>query len=260
MKIKDFLYKMFFSNKISKNILTYKPIKNLIRYLAGFLNYYLIREFKINNLKFKFNLKDSKNILFNGDFYLGLYEKEERYFCEKYLKINDNVLEIGGGYGIISNIIKNKIKNGKLLIIEANSQNIPFIEKNLKINKFKVEVKNIFISNLKGRTKFYINESFLQSSSKVKNSKFNLVENKSLDSIFKEYKYVFNVLVIDIEGAEIELFNENLELIKKYISKIIIELHPGIIENKEIDQLIKNIQKYYKLVEYINEVYYFTLN
>lgn len=258
MKLIDSTYNSLFSNKIIKKILVFKPIKNIIRFSAGNYNYFIVKKFKINNLKFDFTYEFSKDILFNGDFFLGLYEKEERFFCEKYLTHKDNVLEIGGGFGVISSVIKNQIKEGKLVVIEANYKNIPYIKKNLKNNNFNdVKVENFFISNSEGKTKFYINESFLRSSSKLKTKDEVLVRNVRLKDIFMKYENCFNVLVVDIEGGEIELFEENLELITKFISKIIIEVHPKILGVEKSNQLIKNIKKKYKLKEFKNDVFYF---
>lgn len=258
MKLIDLTYNFLFSNRLFKKILIFKPVKNAIRFNAGFLNYYFIKDFKINNLRFEFSPKLSKDILFNGDFFLGLYEKEERFFCEKYLTHKDNVLEIGGGFGVISSVIKNQIKEGRLVVIEANYKNIHYIKKNLKNNNFNdVKVENVFISNSSGKTKFYLNESFLRSSSKLKTKNEVLVNNVKLKDIFREYKNCFNTLVIDIEGGEIELFEENLELITKFVSKIIIEVHPKILGNLKTNEFIKNIKKNYKLKEFKNDVFYF---
>ena len=74
----------------------------------------------------------------------NLYEKKERSLVSKLLN-NTNIIEAGGGIGLISMYLKKKVADKKLIILEPNRKMNDLILNNFKINKF--NLKNIKILN-----------------------------------------------------------------------------------------------------------------
>jgi FkbM family methyltransferase len=179
----------------------------------------------------------------------NIYESAEARFVERYIKPNINVIELGGGIGVISCLIRKKISdNKKLIIVEADRELLKVARKNININhpgrdtvllnlaiSYESENKVTFergVSNVGGKIK---NEVENERSIEVKSGKIKHVE-KYVDG---EY-----ALVSDIEGAEVGVFLESDTALSE-CRQIIIELHNTVYKGEKVSvsECIKIISK-----------------
>ena len=176
----------------------------------------------------------------------GLYEREDLYYINKYIK-NDNydVIEFGASLGLTTLAISNKTTR-KIVSVEAN----PNLYDNLLQTKAINNVENLTFINAvidysgENLVKFTIHNSSLSSSKGCNGVNcVDIVPIKLID-IIKKYDIQKYFLVCDIEGAEVELFLEETDkdLINNCVG-IIIELHPIIYKGVHYDfnSLIKII-------------------
>lgn len=156
-----------------------------------------------------------------SSFILQRYEEDEKALIENYLEKNDVVLELGGCIGVISSIINSKLENKENhLVLEIDPRKFNFLKINKKINNSGFKLFNGVLSNKKGL--FYESSTNFLSGSLTENETELPVESSSLKKLEMNYNLKFNVLVMDIEGGEVEVIEET-DL--GSFNKLIFEIH-----------------------------------
>jgi len=189
----------------------------------------------------------------------GTWEREEIDMLREYLDINDSVLELGGCIGFLG-VYANRILSNptRHTIIEANPELIEVILKNIDLNNSKFNVLNCIIGNPNEiEQDFVISDFILGSFIYATQGKKVKVPIRSLADFTEEY----NFIIIDIEGGEYELINNNLQHLSKF-NKIIIEFHPffGFTKNDINNSLKKLEQIGFKKIKNIGHTYYLKKN
>lgn len=167
------------------------------------------------------------------------YEAPEINALLKLLRPSDKVLELGVGLGVVSGLAAKACPDCEILSFEANPNLIDPIKELHKINKIdSVKITNaILVSKGGGQTReFFIHRSFAEgslfsSSETVRSVKVDTINIKEVLSSFQP-----DILVIDIEGGESELFS-NLDLTG--VRCLVIELHPKIISRSDEIRIFK---------------------
>ncbi len=168
----------------------------------------------------------------------GYYETDELSVIDHLIRPDDKVLEIGAGVGFTSSYIAKQLsKKGSIECFEGNPHLIPIIKKNHQRNGVDIKVNNVILAKEPGTTTFYLADNFWSSSLGDKKGKEVVLPQVSFQD------YLDNsgptMLVVDIEGGEIELFKG---IVLKSVEKICIELHPGVTGVEPMNQLIKSFQ------------------
>jgi FkbM family methyltransferase len=179
-------------------------------------------------------LFDVKNPLISSSYvahlFWGIYESGEIRFIKKYFNDAElDVIELGGSLGIVSSVImsqKNAHKKG--IIIEANPQLIPLIEKNIALNKLQnTHILNLALPLYPDTNEIYFEIGETTTTSKITdtpNKRTITVPCKSLSTIIKENNIGNFALISDIEGAEIGLLLHDKAAFEK-AQLLIIETH-----------------------------------
>ena len=212
---------LYFVNKNFKNT----GLSNFIdkkKYILG-------REIsKISNSKILYGPYSGTKILFsygwsNIDFcpkYLGSYEFHIQNKIISFTKKKkfDYFIDLGAaeGFHIISLLKKKFFKKG--LAFETSKKSREILKKNAQINKISDRIKVFGDANF-----------------------------SSLTSALKNFNHRKLLFLVDIEGQEYDLFNDNF--CKKFSKgTFIIEDHPFNVNNKKkVKNFIKNIKKHYKI-------------
>lgn len=203
---------------------------------------------KIKFPKIMTNLELGKQIL-------GTYEKDERKLTEKYLNANDSVLEMGACIGVVSLTINDILYDkSKQVSVEPNPEMLEYLRTNRELNSAKFQIETCIVSKSKEVDFFLGGEAFLGSSLLSGKNKI-IVRCKSLEELNKEY-FDFSVIVMDIEGGELEFFRSfNLENSK--IRLIIWETHckPNLLAKSELQECYQILESYsFKFVERVGNV------
>lgn len=182
----------------------------------------------LNFKKYKVDLSASQNFI-KASIFWGLYERSELKMISSRIYSNFPVIELGASLGLTSLAIQDKVKDQKIISVEANTKLIRNLENTKKLNN----LKNWFILNYaidysgQDYINFEIDTGSLGSkkSSKTASNTIN-VKTASLTNIYNENlsKESF-VLVADIEGAEIEIILMDYSLLREKCKQIIVELH-----------------------------------
>ncbi|HVK58959.1 MAG TPA: FkbM family methyltransferase [Candidatus Kapabacteria bacterium] len=160
----------------------------------------------------------------------GAYEAHEKKMCFDYLTPDDSVLEIGGAIGFIGLICQKKLGLKKYACFEANPKTYEILKRNYELNGVQPRVWNMALANADGHVDLEIGSDFWENSicydTTAKNGvKTVRVPAGTLDTLLGMAGEKVNTLIIDIEGAEQFI---DFRRIPEEISKIIIELHPGV--------------------------------
>lgn len=161
----------------------------------------------------------------------GNYEKPERKAMEGLLRPEDRALEIGSGVGFISTLMARDYGLRDIHSYEANPALIPYIRQVHKLNGVgdHVTCHNALIAPGAGAERpFYVRGDFIASSlSDDRGDRFggvkrvvNIPQIAMADAVAKNDA---NILICDIEGAEVELLPQ-IDLSR--FRAAVVELHP----------------------------------
>jgi len=177
----------------------------------------------------------------------GDYEKPEIEFGLANIKPGDRIMEMGTGAGIVGSVLLKQVDNVTLQSYEANPDLIPHIRNLYEhngLNDCATVSNNIVVTgnNQPDAISFDIHDNFLGSQRSETNTKDKArtvsVETKHYDAISREYPH--NVLIMDIEGNELE-FLEGADL--SSVELIVLELHPKIYGWKGHQRIVTSLSK-----------------
>jgi FkbM family methyltransferase len=183
------------------------------------------------------------NIGWRGaSFWRDKCEAHERKLIKQFILPEDSVIEVGGCIGIISCITNRLLKTpSKHLVVEANPYMIPWLAKNQKLNGSGFLVEHCAVGR-PPETTFYIHATGIMNGSCQNKSAHPIrLPSRSLQEFDERYG-PFNVLIMDVEGAELDVLQQSQHLMKTY-RLVIIEFHPWIIGEEKIQlcrQILKN--------------------
>ena len=183
-------------------------------------------------------------------------ELDHKWILDNELLTGNIVLDLGANIGYYAIMEAKKVGSfGKIYGIEPDPRNIEFLKKNINLNK----IDNIFefeqgaISNKNGKSEFIL-------SSKTNLSALSNGENQNnFDSVnvqkydFGEYlknKKRIDLVRMDIEGHEIEVFDSLINFYKEFQNKlprkIIFETHFNVYKKKK-ERVIEVLNKIFDI-------------
>lgn len=158
-------------------------------------------------------------------FLTGEYESEERWLVEKHLQKDIDIVELGGGLGYLSCFFDHWMARGqKQIVVEADEQLISIIKQTREMNDCDFTVLNR--AYFPGEEEVGFDQGDLVTTGAVApEEEENQIKTTSLREIVDEYDISEFSLIVDIEGAEVALVDEELELLIGRCRMLIIEYH-----------------------------------
>jgi FkbM family methyltransferase len=177
----------------------------------------------------------------------GQYETEELSLINKIPAIEDmRVLELGGCLGVVSVAVNTKLNNPENhIVVEANPNVIEYLENNREINHCKFKIENIIVSSRSDGT-FYSFDKLVAGSSHRRqvrgehNKTKHIIKTMSLQELMDTYDTEFDLIVMDIEGGELEFLEDMGDISVKYI---LVELHEFMMYRGFNTQCTKTLEK-----------------
>ncbi|WP_297763965.1 FkbM family methyltransferase [uncultured Muriicola sp.] len=211
-------------------------LKKLRLFVGGFYFTHFKKVYKKNNLVIHIPY-DLTDYVFRGRFVYNSYEEEEARYLSQYLPPKARVLELGACLGYVSCLTNQLLDDPtKHVVLEANPNLIPSLERNKKENHCAFHIENVVIANQKS-IDFYVHDLIVGGSSKRTTQNKITVAGVDFAWIIKKYGFEFDTLILDIEGGELELFRNFADDIAKF-DNIYVELHPfaNILTNEEAQE------------------------
>jgi FkbM family methyltransferase len=191
--------------------------------LCGLIFDLFIRRFRADGCIFEIP-RDITSTAYRSCFLKRDYENEERELIKKFVRPSDSVLELGSCLGIVS-CVTNKILADKSrhVVVEGNPFCISAIHRNRELNGGGFLVEHCAVGSGREIT-FYLHPHFVVGgTTQRKSARPVRVPARSLAELENRHG-PFNALVMDIEGAEMEVFEVSQDILKNY-RVVIIELH-----------------------------------
>ena len=180
----------------------------------------------------------------------GKYEHLEARQVPRFMRDKDRLLEVGGGVGFISSLASKSFELDDCTVIEGNPGLIEVILDTHRVNNVNANVLNcIAVSpttktqlqpSQDGTVPFYIRKNFWGSSLSNKTNYEKIIKVPIIDfqTLIDQHKPT--VIICDIEGGELNLFEE-VDL--SNVRSILIEVHKAEIGLAGIDRLISALSK-----------------
>jgi FkbM family methyltransferase len=179
--------------------------------------------------------RDVTTRLYRATFLTNNYEQDERSLIREYIKPEDHVVELGGCLGIVSCVTNRLLADkGRHVVVEANPFCIPALYRNRKLNRAGFLIEHCAVDT-KPEVTFYLHPVYIVGGT-VQRANDNPVRlpAKSLRQIEQE-RGPFTALIIDIEGSELDVFRDSMELLKRYRA-VIVEFHDFAIGGSGVEQ------------------------
>lgn len=167
----------------------------------------------------------------------GYYELEELNQIDQIVQNGEIILEIGGGIGLISTLCARHTSTKSVTSYEANPNLVDYMKKVHKLNNVEVDVINAVLLPFPSAAEvdFYIRQDFWASSLNSEPWGYEKsVKVKTLDFQLELDRIKPSMLIVDIEGGEIELFsNINLDI----VNKVFIEIHQDVLGRSGVKRI-----------------------
>jgi len=181
---------------------------------------------------------EMKKIILRGD-----YERAEISMCETLIGKDDAIVELGSAVGFVSLFCLKHRSAKAVYCVEANPETLIILERNYRANGYEPNFLHAALASSNADVSLQIGNDFwahsiLQPQSS-QNSKHELVvPGFTFHSIWSKIPFRANVLIIDVEGAELFIpWNE----LPSEITKVIIELHPQFVGTKASLEIINSL-------------------
>ncbi len=142
-------------------------------------------------------------------------------------------LDCGGHIGTFAMYVKSMLPNAKVWSLEPVPNNQDLFKKNIALNQLD-NVTLIPFALYGSSGTFYIDLAGKQfdavniTSVKPSHEEFIQIEALTLDQILQQYQIPsIDLLKMDIEGAEYNIFQDSLDSLSKNVKRLIMEFHPA---------------------------------
>jgi len=179
--------------------------------------------------------KDQTSPKYRALFLTDAHEADMRTLVREFVRPTDSVIELGGCLGVVA-CVTNKLLADKTrhVVVEGNPFLMPVLHRNRFLNGSDFLIENCAVSSQPEVT-FYLDPSDIQAgTAQRKNNQPVRMPSRSLAELDARYG-PFTTLVIDIEGAELEVFEHSRELLRRY-RLVLAELHTGYIGKQAVEQ------------------------
>ena len=173
---------------------------------------------------------------------VGLHERGEIALACRYIEADLPVVELGGGIGVVACIINRRLtRPTDHVVVDANAELIPTLEANRRLNRAGFRIRNVALAYGSVETAFAI-DSF--ATSRVGGvGRRALVATATLASLLEETAFERINLVVDIEGAEIDLVEREGSLLARRARILIVETHPRFAGEEVIPRMLMALRK-----------------
>jgi len=177
--------------------------------------------------------------MFRGD-----YEEIEADMLASCIEPGERILEVGGGLGFMAAFACLQAPDVQAVVYEANPGLVGVAEHTKRLNNVDFDFRNAMLGAQRGTAEFHVHAAFWASSASHESSDSTTIDvpMHDVNQVLREQD--FTMLVMDIEGGEIDLIPEmNLES----ISRVVIETHPSVTGAKSVSKMLRHLKRNYGL-------------
>lgn len=180
--------------------------------------------------------------------YSGVYETKEALLLKETLGQEDRVLELGAGMGFIASFSAKYLgDSAKVHAVEALPHMESVIRRNFEINRVSPQLTMAAVGKEEGEIDFSVSSNFWSSSvdGAGKGERKIQVPMVALSDLLASFQPTY--LVVDVEGAEKNLFDCDLGT----VSKICLEVHPHYIGDAGVNRAVHALFRKGFVIDYL---------
>lgn len=187
-------------------------------------------------------------------FATGSYEAAEVELIDEYVEGPYDLMDLGASTGFSTvYALKGLDEGARGVAVEANPEMIPVIDAVRELNGVDFDVEHAAYQPGKEEVTFHVHGKTVSSSTKRPGEREITVQAVGLKDVLKEYELDKFVCLADIEGGEIDLVRDELDVLEEHCRLIVVELH-------EMDGVAAEAKQRFgdsafQLVENIGDVY-----
>lgn len=166
------------------------------------------------------------------------FELGEREAAIGDIRPGDVVLEMGAGLGTVTLALSLLFPDTPVCAVEANPRLEEVLRRNITQNNVGVEIIGALAALEDGEADFHIAPNFVSSSMVLKRQDSSTLRRPTVDVRRLVQERQPTILIMDIEGTEIDLL---WELDLSGIRRIVVEFHPGISTDSVITETIAHL-------------------
>jgi FkbM family methyltransferase len=190
--------------------------------------------------------------------FFHLYEKDEILAVQKYLQPDLPVIELGAGIGLLSCFINKRLdKPENHIVLEANPELLPTLKRNRRLNNCKFDIKQGALGYGSDLLSLHIAE-FTGSSLYPASDNAIQVPGVSLELLMANSRFTTTSLIVDIEGGEVDLIENEISILQEKVKAFFFEMHLNWIGNSRMEAMEKTLDDAgFRFVEQFGKTYYF---
>lgn len=181
---------------------------------------------------------------YKNRFVSGKYEDKERRLVRKYVDPSLPVIEGGGCLGVVSCVTNKLLRDPtKHVVVEAHPDLWEVLEANRNRNGCGFEIIRGAFDQSGTSVTFHIHKLFVGGSVQRKTERSVTVPAVTVRSLLQKTGWDRVNLVLDIEGAEIDLFEKEADAIRDHVAVIIVEMHPVISGEQAVARALQTVER-----------------
>jgi len=179
-----------------------------------------------------------------AEIYFGKYETTEIEYLNEFLDSSLPTVEFGASIGVVACLTNLKLERpSDHVVVEANPTLVPTLERNRALNDAKFENLNMAVGYGSPTIEFHITENFLNGSTLPPPGgvRVHVAPTVNLATILRDRGFDRINLIMDIEGAEIDLVANELDVLKRHVKLLIAEIHPRLAPDGQIPRMLETL-------------------
>jgi len=154
------------------------------------------------------------------------YESDEALFVEEYLPGDADVIELGGGIGYVSSVVDSVLsENIEHHVLEPNPLFHDALEANRALNDANFAIHEFAYDPRNGSVSFYPAEVPTGGSTRICREEIQEVPATNLEDLTMQLGIEMFDLVCDIEQAEVDLLEDEMDYLEEHCRMVILEWH-----------------------------------
>src|SRR5689334_10529982 len=172
-----------------------------------------------------------------------LYEEPERKALRKFVDPALPVIELGACVGVVSCLTNRRLRRPEQhVVVEANPELLPLLEANRQRNDCRFKIVHAAVSHGAATITFNVDDNILASSVHGDARRGVPVSTVSLERLLDEHGFQKATLICDIEGAELQVVEHELQTLSERVSTIIMELHDRIVGQEPTQRMLASLE------------------
>jgi len=170
----------------------------------------------------------------------GDYEEFEADMLASTIEAGDRILEVGGGLGFMAAFASLQAPDVTSVVYEANPGLVPVAEQTKRLSQVDFDFRNAMLGGAAGTAQFHVHEAFWASSAGHQSDDSTEIQVVVHDVNAVLAEQTFTMLVMDIEGGEIDLI-PGMDL--QTVTRIVIETHPAVSGERAVRKMLRGLNR-----------------